>query len=265
MKRLMYAALLLLLLVILGVPAIIALMAAADAPPKTTLPNPNGHDTLWKAAQKLAPLPEDFFTTEDLEALQSSLVANSEALALIDEACGEQIVVPIAEVDLESQQWIDQISSFRNLLRLMQVQARVAELEDRPADAAMVYVKMFDLSNRTDDGGLLVHSLTSIAGKRMALTPLMVLVEKLPEESRAEIADRLKEAGNDRIAIDAVMKRERAVIRRQYGMFRAGIMNLTNSPETTGVTQRDQEMADQYDRLIRELSRDTDTDGDAKQ
>ncbi|MEL6110948.1 MAG: hypothetical protein AAFU85_33495 [Planctomycetota bacterium] len=259
MNRLKYFALLLLLLLVLGVPAVIALIAAADAPPKAVLPNPNGHDTLWQASQKLAPLPEDFDTTKDLEALKTCLAANSEAILLLEQACGQEMMIPLDGIDFASQQWIDGISSIRSLLRLIFVQARVAELEQRPADAAELYVRLFGLSDRADDGGLLIHSLNGMAGKGMALTPLMRLADTLPEESRKEIASRLKELGNDRIDIDAVMKRERAAIRKQYGFFRAGILNLTNAVETEHVTQRDQEVDNQFHELIRELSRDGET------
>ncbi|MEO1523912.1 MAG: hypothetical protein AAFX06_00670 [Planctomycetota bacterium] len=255
MKRIKYVILILLLLILIGVPAVIALMAVADAPPKRTIPNPNGYDTLLQAAEKVQSLPEDFFETEDVESLQNCLESNSQAFALVDQACGEEIVVPIQTVDLESPEWTNSVSSLRNLLRLMTVQARVAELEDRPLDAAMVYAKMLDVSERADEGGLLVHSLVSLAGKGMAHDPLSGMAESLSDDGRAQLAARLKEIGYDPIDVDAVMKRERVVVRRQFGVLRAGLMSLTSSPGTSMVTSRDQELARKYDALMRELSR----------
>ena len=255
MKRLKYAALFLLLLVFLGIPAAIALMAAADAPPRTKAPNPNGHDTLWQASRAQTPIPVDFDATEDVDALKIYLSENTEALQLLDKACGQEMMIDLESVDLESEQWFEGVGALRSLLRMMWIRARVAELEGRPADAAEIYVKMFDLSDRSDDGGLLINSLMSFAGKGMALDPMLRLADSLPADARVALAARLKEIGNDRIDVDAVMKRERAVIRKQYGFLQAGMMSLTNSVETANVTARDQEVAHKFDKLVEELSR----------
>ncbi|MEO1523913.1 MAG: hypothetical protein AAFX06_00675 [Planctomycetota bacterium] len=261
MKRFKYLLFVVLLVLLLAIPAGIAFMAADAPPPPTPLPNPNGYDTLVDASEKYVDYSEDIDQVGDVETLKMWVETNSEALRLVDEACGQEIVVPPTKLDVHAERRLGLVNCL-SLIRLVKTQARVAELEDRLSDAAEIYAKMFDLSNRVDDGGFLMDALLSCAGKKMALDALVQIEASMPQQARLNLAAALEASGNDRIDFDVVMERERAAQRQQFGFLNVSIMNFTNPIQTANYAAKDDEVAELYDKLMKRLAQPTSNQDD---
>ncbi|MEL6110947.1 MAG: hypothetical protein AAFU85_33490 [Planctomycetota bacterium] len=249
MHRVKYATLLLLLFAVLGVPAVVAFLLAPTPAPVVVMPNPNGYDTLREASAVF--VEGDTAEEWDVAVLKAWLASNEASYALVEEACDQEILIPLHEMQTDDHVPVTRILGF---LRLIEADARIAEVEDRLADAVGLYTKIFDLSNRIDEGGATLDALVSNAGKGMALDALIRLEGSLSEESRHDLATRLREIGNDRIDVEEVRNRELQAARRQYGLFHAGMMSFQSARDMTQVSSIDQNTAGKYETLVERLS-----------
>lgn len=187
---------------------------ASTRPSKTrtvAIPQPNAYETLAQAAQQLVKAPEDFDSTDDIEALKECLIVNADTLALIDQSLGEGYLVT-----LDGAPGIVMFS--QELARVLLVQSRVAQMEGRVDDAADPLVKIVLLGERLDEGGGLLMSLAAMAVEEKGATSLRSIADQLSDAKRAELLAKLEPAIGDSEDVDNVLKQ---VLNREEEFARA--------------------------------------------
>jgi len=195
---------------------------------KIVYPSPNAYDTLTEASEKMTPLPLDFDTSQDIEALRTYLEANLDPLLLIDQAMDQQCLIRMP--DMQTMEEMHDHSSFaRAPMRLMYVNARVAELEGRSADAADALVKIAVIGRRSGRGGLMIHQLISVAIEQQGLAGLAQIALKLSSDERGHLAKLIRAEDKNEsdldTTIESILYRERDMTKREYGTF-AGLFMI---------------------------------------
>ena len=211
------------LVVILGIaialviacPLVIVLINRPTVPP-VTLPTPNAYDTLSEAGNLISQLPSDYAETEDVAKLQAFVEANAPAVDLLNSAVDQQCVVPI-NYDGKMEDVADTTQPIRQAMRLLHASARIAELENNPANAAREYAKIFELSSKSANGGFIVHTLVAAGHERLALNKLQELAVDLTAQQRQEVRELIASVDRQPRNIDEIVQREQILVKKEQG------------------------------------------------
>lgn len=202
-------------------------ITAEPTDPNGPPPVPNAFNTIGRACELMSPVPMDFDTSKDLEALNQYLASNAQALRLSEKAAGQESLCPLSEI-ASMEELMDSANAVRGLSRVMFVKARVAELEGRSADAADDLANMMMVGRRSANGGLGVNYQVAAAIELQATEGLLQLASKLATEQKIRIAG-LIETENDRDQtsqdlIESVFQREHFMALRQNGNVQGRIL-----------------------------------------
>ena len=215
--------------------------------PLVTLPTPNAYDTLFEAGNMVSSLPEDYVDTSDQDELESCVATNAAALKLVEQAMGQQYVVPI-DYEAGMQAVLDGTGPIRQAMRLLHVNARVAELEGDNAREAILYVKLFSLSSKSATGGLLVHAMAASAYERVALNRLKEIAGVLTAPQKSEVSALLTSVNRLPTDIDRVLERERVLFMKEHGTLSGSWMILLTrrnpQPAIQQYAERDTEIVE---------------------
>ncbi|MEM6468379.1 MAG: hypothetical protein AAF802_02335 [Planctomycetota bacterium] len=223
-------------LVFLGLFAVglIAALMSQVPPPPGPYPSPNAYATYVSAAERVKSIPEDYFTTSDIDKLRESIEFNQSVLDALEQAASEDCQVPITEYASVAQA-IETASQTRMLSHLMVTKARLEQLEGKPDEAARTYSDLFILSARLAKGGLLVHQLSAMSGKRIAVEKLGELAADLSDSTRIEIAEQIESNSLADVPVEEqiskVMRREVDTAKRQQGVLSVTISRLLGGEE----------------------------------
>lgn len=207
------------LVIVFGVVFVFAITAEPKNPNGPT-PVPNAFNTVRRASELMTPVPLDFDTSQDLEALNRYLGSNAQTLALSEKAADQESLCPLDEFG-SMEELIESANAVRGLSRVMFVKARVAELEGRSTDAADVLAEMMMVGRRSSRGGLLIQYQVAAAIELQATEALLQILPKLTAEQKDGFA-RLIESENDqeppvKDLIESIFQRERFMVLRQNG------------------------------------------------
>ena len=250
------------ILLLFAITPLAFILLSSPSAPRRSFPNPNGYETLAKAGKTLTRLPLDYDTTTDLTVLGSYLSENEDAMELINQSASQEFLVRCDDFD-DMEQALEHGNYLRGPVRLLRVQARLAELEGRFADAADAYTRMFVLSERADDGGLLVHALVSLACKDIAIKSLGELSQQLTPDVKLAVADKLEKNQAGSLDIDEVLVQEREMVRRDMGLITGTLMLWRMNPPTTAIEQvraKDAAVGEQLKELVESLRRPDDSE-----
>ena len=103
------------------------------------LPNPNGYDDLTKAGQAVRG-DLDGLADRDLDGLRVLVATNAEALRLLRVGLSRNCSVPTDEAIANFGGANRDLIALKSLARLLNAEGRLAELENRPTDAAQSYL-----------------------------------------------------------------------------------------------------------------------------
>jgi hypothetical protein len=205
--------------------------------PLATLPTPNAYDTLYQAGNMVSRLPEDYTDTSDREKLVSFIATNTEPLRLVKEAVDQQYVVPI-DYEAGMQAVLDGIGPIRQAMRLLHTNARIAELEGDTAREAILYAKLFVLSSKSANGGLLVHASAASAYERLALARLHEIVGELTALQKSEVLALLASVNRQLTDIDRILEREHVLVKKEHGTLFGSLMIWQTKENTQPAIQR---------------------------
>lgn len=216
-------------------------------------PSPNGYDAVTAAGKEMTPLPLDFDTTQDVEALKEYLSENADQAAMLDQAAGQDYLIRLSEMQT-LQQTMELSGTVRNASRLLYTDARLAELEGRTVDAADSLTKMAILGRRSSRGGLAVNQLVAIAVERQALEGLTQLSSKLSADEKSRIVNQIQkeDAGEPSIdqLVDDIVVREREMTKREHGTF-AGSFMLWQLSDTEFVQQQYDDLRKTIEEMVK--------------
>ena len=175
----------------------------ADSP----LPNPNGYDKFVNAAELLQGQAGLFGTMSESE-LASLVASNSEALAMARSAFSNECRVPVQySVGYSSSRTKDMIA-FRNLAQTLAAEGRLAELQNRPDDAAKSYLDAIHFGSESGRGGLLVNAMIGFAIESLGTISLQNISGGLDAKSCRESVAALESFETNRQSWADVMEQE---------------------------------------------------------
>ncbi|HEX3857420.1 MAG TPA: hypothetical protein VHY30_09000 [Verrucomicrobiae bacterium] len=182
----------------------------APLPPVQPLPNPNGYDDLVKAGKMVvvnATINTTFYGDMSETQLQEVVSTNAAALALARAGLSNQCRVPVQYSEIWSNH-LDDLASLKHLAQAFLAEGRLAEMENRPSDAAKSYLDVIHSGNESARGGTLMDELVGMAIESIGTSPLQKLVPQLNAQFCRETAAALETLDSQRQTWNEVMQQE---------------------------------------------------------
>ena len=204
-----------------------AFVLTRNQPPPAgpTLPKPNGYDDFVQAGRLVADNTPDFGTMSegDLRALAAK---NSEALKLVRTGLTRECQVPLDLIS-PNPSYYTNLAVIKRLAQAMAAEGRLAELENRPAEASQAYLNVIRLGYAIPRGGLLIDSLVGIAVEAIGTFYMEKLAPRLDAKQCREAAATLESCQGKREPAQIIVSRERTWARRAFGL-KGQIARLVN-------------------------------------
>jgi hypothetical protein len=176
---------------ILAVVGLLIFNAARPLPPIQPLPNPNGYNDLVKAGE-MADNHTGDWNEMSLEELRRLVAQNANALQLTRDGLQRDCVVPLQFSESYMSRHLSELSGCKKLAQAFAAEGRLADMENRPSDAAKSYLDAISLGNKSARGGILIDQLVGIAIKAIGTSHLQKLVDQLDAKSCRETAATLE-------------------------------------------------------------------------
>jgi hypothetical protein len=222
---------------ILAVTGLLIINAARPLPPLRPLPNPNGYDNLVKAGE-MAAIETGDFNEMKLEDLRAQAAKNSYALQAARIGLQEDCAVPLQFSENWVGRHLPELVGFKRLAQAFEVEGLLAEMENRPADAAKSYLDTIRLGHKSAQGGVLIDQLVGTAIEAIGVSHLQKLVDQLDAKSCRETAATLETLDAQRQTWNEVMQQERAWSRRAYPGIKYRLTELVMSPSLKKALQK---------------------------
>ncbi len=208
------------LLSALGVAILILLVFCGSlawrSPSYPPLPQPNGYDDFIKAGRLLSG-PQIPYSTMPADSLRHVLATNAEVLRLCRLGLSRTCSVPTETFITNFAGAIPDFSKLKHVADVLAAEARLAELEHRPQDAAVASAELIKMGNAISRGGCLIHRLVGVAIEAMGATRLVLLVGQLNPEQARPVILLLSETEGSAVNWDEVARVERQFARHELG------------------------------------------------
>jgi hypothetical protein len=203
-------------LVVMFLLALLALivLSAGRTPARPPLPNPNGYDDFLKAAALLSGDVANA-STLDHDGLRALVSINAESLRLLRLGLTRGCSVPTDVAIMNLGAMVSDLGKLKALALLLRAEGRLAELEDRPADAAHNYVEALHFGNEISHGGLLINRLVGVACEAIGATPLAKLATGLSCEQARPLIAELEKIDTARVTWKEIRQNENRFARSQ--------------------------------------------------
>jgi hypothetical protein len=192
-------------------------LSVPSAPP-VVLPNPNGFPQFLVIGRTIVGIPANI-ADSDADTLERFLDSNA---AVLDESLAAlqlECMVPIEYTAAYQQRVVDDIRPLKNVARLLWADARLAELEGDLEEAAEKYADVIRFSQKTSNGGLLIHLQSGIAYERLGWEALLRLAPSLSKEQQAALRKQLASTNRAALKVEDYMTREKALATVVHGRF----------------------------------------------
>lgn len=185
-------------------------------PPPPPPPNPNGYDCFIAAAQAATGNAGDYSTLSH-EALRALVVSNAEPLRLIRVGLTQVCAAPTASYMTNVSAMLPHLAELKRLVFLLAADGRLAELENRPAEAALSYAEAVHFGNEISRGGFLINRLVGVACGAIGCSQLAKLTPKLNCDQARPVLANLKKTDETRVTWEEINANERRFARAQLG------------------------------------------------
>ena len=221
------------LIVLLSIPAAVVIaivgllifLELQPLPPIQPLPNPNGYDDLVKAGEMASTNSWNYMEMNETQ-LRETVAANVEALSLARAGLTNKCHVTTQFSLTYLNNHLNELACLKRLAQAFVPEGRLAEVENRPADAAKTYLDVIRLGNESPRGGVIIDQLVGTAIEAIGTSHLQKLVDKLNSKSCRDAATTLETLDRQRQTWAEVMQQERAWSYRSYTGLRYGLMRL---------------------------------------
>src|SRR3974390_774991 len=195
-----------------GAVVILCLGRTTRLPP---LPSPNGYDDLLKAGR----LSTRFDSVNDLDhdRLRILVATNSKALRPLRVGLARHCAVPTESTIANFSTISGDLIGLRSLARVLVAEGRLAEIENRPTDAAHSYLDAIRLGAEMSHGGLMINRLVGIACEGMGCIPLVRLLPRLNCEEMRPLIAQLEAIDTNSVKWAEVTRNENRFVRAQAG------------------------------------------------
>ncbi len=182
------------------------------------LPNPNGYDDLIKAGQavtgKIDEAPD-----LDHDKLHALVATNAEALRLLRVGLSYRCAVPTEAQIANFANVSRDLIRLKSLAKVLSAEGQLAELENRPADAARSYLDAIRLGNEMSHGGLMMNRLVGIACEGVGSISLVKALPKLNCEQVRPLIAGLERVDDTTVPWREVLQNENRFVRAQLGNY----------------------------------------------
>jgi hypothetical protein len=186
------------------------------APAIPPLPQPNGYDDFVKAGGMVTDDPSGYGTMGE-EDLQAFVKKNAEALKLVRAGLGRECRVPLDHSPTNATHF-EHLAVFKRLALAFTAEGRLAEMENRPRDAAESYLGAVRLGHAITRGGLIIDSLVGVAVEAIGMARLENLARNLGAKQCCEVASALETAEAGGESAETILKGEHAWAWRTFGL-----------------------------------------------
>lgn len=212
-------------LAVLLVIATLVMTRNQSPPASPPLPNPNGYDDLIQAGRMVADNTSDFSTMSEGD-LRVLVTKNSEAVKLARTGLTRACQVPLNMLAPDPT-YFTNLAVVKRLAQAVTAEGRLAELSNRPADAADAYLTVIRMGYAISKGGLLIDSLVGVAVEAIGTVNMERLASKLDAKQCRKAASALESCEPQLEPTQTVISREREWGRRAYGL-KGQIARLVN-------------------------------------
>jgi hypothetical protein len=217
------------------------------------LPNPNGYDNFVKAAGMIKGNPKRYKEMGETN-LAELIATNADALALVKSAFTNECRVPL-QLDPSSSARDYHFVAFDNLTQTMTAEARFAELQNSPMEAADDYLNVIHFGTEVGRGGNLVAAMIGNAAEATGQDGLESMTNRFDAVSCRAIAAALESLDRRRQTWDAVVL-EDDTYRNQ---IHSSLMNyitvwLSLNKEYSEARRRSEELFHETERKTRSLT-----------
>src|ERR1019366_9321961 len=143
------------------------------------------------------------------EELRAFVKKNAEALKLAREGLARECRVPL-DYSATNETSIRNLAIIKRLAHTLMAEGRLAEMENRPADAEEAYLDVIRLGVAISQGGLIIDSLVDIAIESIGTSGMQRLTPTLDAKQCREAAAALESCEARREPMDAIVRQERA-------------------------------------------------------
>jgi hypothetical protein len=204
------------ILLLLGVVAYVWL--SVPSVPPVVLPNPNGYPQFLESGRKIVGIPDDI-ATSDADTLKRFLGSNAAVLSGSRETLQLECAVPIEYTAAYQQRVVDDVAPLKNVARLLWADARATELDGDSDEAAEKFAEVIRYSQKTSNGGLLIHLQCGIAYERLGWQAVLRLAPSLSKDQKASLKTQLAATNRASLNVEDYMKREKALATAAHGRF----------------------------------------------
>jgi len=194
-------------------------------PPVAPLPNPNGYDDLVKEGKMLA-YNTGGYDWKNADEVRKVVSANAPALVIARAALSNQCHVPVQFTAAFNSNHVSDVAWIKILGRAFIAEGQLAEIENRPNDAAKSYLDAIHLANESARGGLLFDLIASESTEEYATSLLQKLAPRLDAKTCRETAAALETLDAQRPNWSEVMQQERAWSYRTFFGWRRELARL---------------------------------------
>ncbi len=177
------------------------------------LPTPNGYDDFVKAGQTVSGNASDYRSMNE-EQLRQFVAGNAQALKLVRAGLGKECRVPLELSTNYFEKHLPELSYSKSLCLVLVAEGRLAELENRPADAPQSYLDAIQFSHETVRGGVVIDKLVGIATESLALTPLEKVSRGLEAKDCRKAIQSLEAVEAKREDLEETFKKEGTLSRQ---------------------------------------------------
>jgi len=190
---------------------LISMTGSAPIPPE---PSPNGYYDFAKAGALITDKVSDHPDLDEA-GLRELVTTNSEALKMMRLGFTKECAVPIAVLTNFPGTSLGDLPHLKRLAQLLAAEGRLAELENRPADAARSYTEAIRLGNEISRRGVLIFRLVGIAIESIGATPLAKLTPRLDPKQALPVLEELQKIDRSHVAWPEVRRSERMFMRQE--------------------------------------------------
>ena len=212
---------------------------AEPLPPVPPLPNPNGYEDLAKAGRAIKSMA-GYDQTNELQ-LAGLVATNTEALRLLRAGLSNQCRVPLQFSENYMANHLNDLAGCKRLAQVLAAEGRLAEMEDRPADAARSYLEAIHLGAECARGGVVIDQLVGTAIEAIGVAGLQKLADQLDAKSCRETAAALETCDAQGQTWQQVMQQERDWSRRSYPGVRYELVRLISRSSLSKTFQKGEE------------------------
>ena len=205
------------------------------APAPSRLPQRNGYDDFVKAGGMVT-YERSGYGIMNEEELRAFVKKNAEALKLARVGLGSECRVPL-DYSITNTTHSQDLARIKWLGYALTAEGRLAEMENRPGDAAESYSGTVRLGHAITQGGVIIESLVGLAIESIGIARLENLARNLDSKQCREVACALETVESGRESVETVLEREHAWDRRIRG-FRGQISRLVRFKTVQQVEQK---------------------------